>query len=122
MSDDVKAKDVLIVLGIVAAVILVLTAAVWLFTPSSYGTVCFMPAGELEEGVETLKITDEILAEYPMIAGPPKSLVTHDTVISKIFGGEGKVDPAAARDVYEKFGSKYLDYDGEYYVIVLLVE
>lgn len=122
MSDDVKAKDVLIVLGIVAAVVLVLFAAFWLFYPSSYGTVCFQPAGELEEGVEILKITDEILAEYPMMAGPPKSLVTHDTVISNILGGEGKVDSAAAREVYEKFSSKYLDYDGEYYVILLMVE
>lgn len=121
MSEEVKAKDVLIVLGIVAAVLLVLTAAVWLFYPSSSGTVCFLPEEELEEGVPVIKITDEILAEYPAMAGPPKSLVTHDTVISQILGGDGKVSVGTAREIREKFGGAYLDYDGKYYVIGLLV-
>ncbi len=122
MSEDVKTKDIFIVLGIVAAVLLVLAAAVWLFYPSSFGTVCFFEEGELEEGVEILKITDEILTEYPMIAGPPASLVTHDTKISQFFGSDGKVDSAVAQEVYEMFSSKYLEYDGKYYVIGLLVE
>lgn len=122
MSEDVKAKDVLIVLGIVAAVIVVLCAALFLFMPISYGTPCFFPVDELEEGVEIVKITDEVLAEYPMLAGPPESLAVYDSVFSQILSKDERINSGLAREIHEKFGSKYLDYDGKYYVIGLLVE
>ena len=122
MSEDVKAKDVVLTLVYVALGILAITAAVWLFMPISYGTPCFFPVDELEEGVEIVKITDEVLAEYPMLVGPPESLAVYDSVFSQIFSKDERISSGLAREIHEKFGSKYLDYNGKYYVIGLLVE
>ena len=121
MSEDVKAKDVVITLVIVAAVIVGICAAIWLFYPGSPGTLDFIEVEEVEEGGQVIVMREEIFAEYPMMRGPPNGIAIRDTVISQILNSDKKVNPATAWEIREKFGSAYLDYDGKYYVIGLLV-
>ena len=117
-----KAKDVLIVLGIVAAVVVILFAAVFLFIPGSSGALSIMEVEEFGNDLPVIKMTDEIFAEYPMLEGPPTGIGIRDTVFSQILANDKKVNPSTAAEIREKFGSAYLDYDGKYYVIGLLVE
>lgn len=121
MSEDVKAKDVVLTLVYVAVGILVITAAVWLFTPSSSGALTIMEVEEFENDLPVIKMTDEIFAEYPMLEGPPSGIGIRSTVISQILANDKKVNPSTAREIREKFGSAYLDYDGKYYVIGWMV-
>ena len=122
MSEDVKAKDILIVLGIVAAVVVILFAAVFLFMPSSSAALSIMEVEEFENDLPVIKMTDEIFAEYPMLEGPPSGIGIRDTMFSQILANDKKVNPSTAAEIREKFGSAYLDYNGKYYVIGLLVE
>ena len=121
MSEDVKAKDVLIVLGIVAAVIVVLCAALFLFMPISSGALSIEEVEEIENDLPVIKMTDEIFAEYPMLEGPPSGIGIRDTMFSQILANDKKVNPSTAAEIREKFGSAYLDYDGKYYVIGWMV-
>ena len=121
MSEDVKAKDVVVVLGIVAAVVVILFAAVFLFIPGSSGALSIMEVEEFENDLPVIKMTDEIFAEYPMLEGPPSGIGIRDTMFSQILTNDKKVNPSTAAEIREKFGSAYLDYDGKYYVIGWMV-
>jgi len=121
MSEDVKAKDVVIVLGIAAAVIAVLCAALFLFMPTSPGALTIMEVEEIENDLPVIKMTDEIFAEYPMFEGPPAGIGIRGTMISQILANDKNVNPSTAAEIREKFGSAYLDYDGRYYVIGWMV-
>ena len=117
MSDDVKAKDVVLTLVYVALGILAITAAVWLFMPVSSGALTIMEVEEFENDLPVIKMTDEIFAEYPMLEGPPSGIGIRDTMFSQILANDKRVNPSTAAEIREKFGSAYLDYDGKYYVI-----
>ena len=117
MSEDVKAKDVVVVLGIVAAVVVILFAAVFLFMPGSSGALSIMEVEEFGNDLPVIKMTDEIFAEYPMLEGPPSVIGIRDTMFSQILANDNGVNPSTAAEIREKFGSAYLDYDGKYYVI-----
>ena len=121
MSEDVIAKDVLIVLGIVAAVVVILFAAVFLFMPGSSGALSIMEVEEFENDLPIIKMTDEIFAEYPMLEGPPSGIGIRDTMFSQILANDNRVSPSTASEIREKFGSAYLDYDGKYFVIGWMV-
>ena len=117
MSEDVKAKDVVLTLVYIALGILVITAAVWLFYPGGSQGLHFLEVYEIEEDMEVIRMTDEIFAEYPMLEGPPSGIGIRGTAFSQIFGIGKKINPSTAAEIQEKFGSAYLDYDGKYYVI-----
>ena len=121
MSEDVKAKDVVLTLVYVALGILAITAAVWLFMPSSPGALTIMEVKEFENDLPVIKMTDEIFAEYPMLEGPPSGIGIRDTMFSQILANDKRVNPSTAAEIREKFGSAYLDYDGKYYVIGWMV-
>ena len=121
MSDDVKAKDVVLTLVYVALGILAITAAVWLFIPGSSGALTIMEVEEFENDLPVIKMTDEIFAEYPMLEGPPSGIGIRDTMFSQILANDKRVNPSTAAEIREKFGSAYLDYDGKYYVIGWMV-
>ena len=121
MSEDVKAKDVVLTLVYVALGILAITAAVWLFMPSSPGALTIMEVEEFENDLPVIKMTDEIFAEYPMLEGPPSGIGIRDTMFSQILANDKRVNPSTAAEIREKFGSAYLDYDGKYYVIGWMV-
>ena len=121
MSEDVKAKDVVLTLVYVALGILAITAAVWLFMPGSSGTLTIMEVEEFENDLPVIKMTDEIFAEYPMLEGPPIGIGIRDTMFSQILANDKRVNPSTAAEIREKFGSAYLDYDGKYYVIGWMV-
>lgn len=121
MSEDVKAKDVVLTLVYIALGILAITAAVWLFMPSSPGALTIMEVEEFENDLPVIKMTDEIFAEYPMLEGPPSGIGIRDTMFSQILANDKRVNPSTAAEIREKFGSAYLDYDGKYYVIGWMV-
>ena len=121
MSEDVKAKDVVLTLVYVAFGILAITAAVWLFMPGSPGALTIMEVTEFENDLPVIKMTDEIFAEYPMLEGPPSGIGIRDTMFSQILANDKRVNPSTAAEIREKFGSAYLDYDGKYYVIGWMV-
>ena len=121
MSEDVKAKDVVLTLVYVALGILAITAAVWLFMPGSSGALTIMEVTEFENDLPVIKMTDEIFAEYPMLEGPPSGIGIRDTMFSQILANDKRVNPSTAAEIREKFGSAYLDYDGKYYVIGWMV-
>lgn len=121
MSEDVKAKDVVLTLVYVALGILVITVAVWLFTPGSFGALTIMEVEEFENDLPVIKMTDEIFTEYPMLEGPPSGIGIRDTMFSQILANDKMVNPSTAAEIREKFGSAYLDYDGKYYVIGWMV-
>ena len=121
MSEDVKAKDVVLTLVYVALGILAITAAVWLFMPGSSGALTIMEVEEFENDLPVIKMTDEIFAEYPMLEGPPSGIGIRDTMFSQILANDKRVNPSTAAEIREKFGSAYLDYDGKYYVIGWMV-
>ena len=121
MSEDVKAKDVVLTLVYVALGILAITAAVWLFMPGSSGALTIMEVTEFENDLPVIKMTDEIFAEYPMLEGPPSGIGIRDTMFSQILANDKRVNPSTAAEIREKFGSAYLDYAGKYYVIGWMV-
>lgn len=81
------------------------------------------------EGGVIIPITEEILAKYPILDGMPREIQIRVSLHSEIFSQEFSVDKETGDAILREFcytedengfrrpANKYLEYEGEYYIM-----